>query len=118
MGTQLGAQRRARLLLGCRDVQEQVPGAAAKSLGRGQQGKATSGFNTPRAQAWLPAPGFGPALIPHVLQVLAAGFGDTSDTKPGKGPCNANICFLPPISPLFPFISFQKHLLCCKSCLL
>lgn len=39
MGTQLGAQCRARLLLGCRDVQEQVPGAAAKSLGRGQLGK-------------------------------------------------------------------------------
>lgn len=33
MGIQLGAQRRAGLLLGCRDVQEQVPGAAPSPWG-------------------------------------------------------------------------------------
>lgn len=108
MGIQLGAQCRAGLLLGCRDMQEQVPGAAAKSLERGQQRK-------PRPALTHPSPRPGCLLLPlapsdptHcILQVLAAAFGGTSGTELGKGPCNANICFLHPSHHFYLLLPFK-----------
>lgn len=112
MGTQLGAQRRAGLLLAVLTCRSRC-WCCCQIPGEGRAERARSGFNTPstpRPQAWLPAPAFSPVLVPHTASCSCCQLGLEAPPAPSRAKASAVLIFafcLPShhFSLLFPFKS-------------